>query len=315
MNDKVSIIIPVYNGENYMKEAIDSALAQTYNNLEVIVVNDGSTDRTEEIALSYGDKITYISKSNGGVSSALNVGISNMTGDWFSWLSHDDIYECNKIYNQMIDVKYARLNNIDVNKIMFYCKSSIIDADGKKKKHKFKLGNLKGFYSGAEMLSYIFKGFSIGGCGLLIPKGMFNILGGFEEKMRYMQDIFMWEKAFIYGYGLYISDDKLVKSRVHEKQISSTGINYGLIDREVVGKYLADNLSNVRHNKDLLKEYMYLCMRNNSINVGKYIYDSLLKKNRIKGGDKFKYYCSYFKGIAFKMVKSIYYKVEFGAKR
>jgi len=74
---KVSIIIPVYNGSNYLREAIDSALAQTYKNIEIIVINDGSSDegRTEAIAKSYGDKIRYIYKKNGGVSTALNVGI------------------------------------------------------------------------------------------------------------------------------------------------------------------------------------------------------------------------------------------------
>ena len=66
---KVSIVIPVFNGSNYLREALDSALAQTYTNCEVIVVNDGSNDngKTREIALSYGNKIRYFEKENGGV--------------------------------------------------------------------------------------------------------------------------------------------------------------------------------------------------------------------------------------------------------
>ena len=63
----ISIIIPVYNGSNYLRDAINSALAQTYTNIEIIVVNDGSNDNgeTEKIALSYGEKIRYFSKENG----------------------------------------------------------------------------------------------------------------------------------------------------------------------------------------------------------------------------------------------------------
>ena len=100
-NPKVSIIIPVYNGEMYIKEAIDSALAQTYKNFEVIVVNDGSSDKTDEICKSYGSKIRYFKKENGGVSTALNLGIKKMNGEYFSWLSHDDLYLPNKIKEQI----------------------------------------------------------------------------------------------------------------------------------------------------------------------------------------------------------------------
>ena len=63
----VSIIIPVYNGQEYIKEAIDSALGQTYKNIEIIVINDGSTDKTEEIVKQYGNKIRYFKKVNGGI--------------------------------------------------------------------------------------------------------------------------------------------------------------------------------------------------------------------------------------------------------
>ncbi len=101
----VSIVIPVFNGSNYLKEAIDSALSQTYHNIEVIVVNDGSNDhgQSREIALSFGNKVVYYEKENGGVSSAFNFGIKNMKGEYFSWLSHDDLYYNNKIEVQIED--------------------------------------------------------------------------------------------------------------------------------------------------------------------------------------------------------------------
>ena len=86
----VSIIIPVYNGANYLREAIESALGQTYGNCEVLVINDGSNDHgeTEREALKFGDRIRYFKKENGGVASALNLGIRKMRGEYFSWLSH-----------------------------------------------------------------------------------------------------------------------------------------------------------------------------------------------------------------------------------
>ena len=89
-----------------MREAIDSALAQTYPDFEVIVVNDGSDDggMTERIALSYGTRINYCYKENGGVASALNVGILMMSGDLFSWLSHDDVYYPEKVAVQVAEL-------------------------------------------------------------------------------------------------------------------------------------------------------------------------------------------------------------------
>ena len=88
---KISIIIPVYNGSNYLQEAIESCLQQTYKEYEIIVVNDGSNDsgKTRAIAQKYDKQIRYFEKENGGVSSALNFGISKMEGDFFAWLSQD----------------------------------------------------------------------------------------------------------------------------------------------------------------------------------------------------------------------------------
>lgn len=96
---KVTIVIPAYNAANYLAEAVESAINQTYENIEIIVVNDGSNDNgaTADVAKKYRNSIRYIEKGNGGSSSALNCGILNMTGEWFSWLSHDDLYCPDKV--------------------------------------------------------------------------------------------------------------------------------------------------------------------------------------------------------------------------
>ena len=124
MDPLVSIVIPVYNGANFVREAIDSALAQTYRNIEIIVVNDGSTDNTRDIALSYGDKIRYFEKENGGVSTALNLAISEMKGEYFSWLSHDDLYAPEKVEAEIEALKTN--GNMDM---VVHCNYNILNME------------------------------------------------------------------------------------------------------------------------------------------------------------------------------------------
>ena len=97
----VSVIIPVYNGELYLKEALDSVFSQTYRPIEVIVIDDGSTDKTRDIALQYADKITYIYQQNGGVASARNRGIEASHGEYLSLLDADDLWIETKLQEQM----------------------------------------------------------------------------------------------------------------------------------------------------------------------------------------------------------------------
>jgi len=94
---RVSIIIPVFNQEKFIAEAIESSLNQTYSDIEVIVVDDGSTDQSPEIIKSYSDRITIITQKNRGISSAYNVGIKKMSGEWFKWMSGDDILYPNAV--------------------------------------------------------------------------------------------------------------------------------------------------------------------------------------------------------------------------
>ncbi|MBR5181505.1 MAG: glycosyltransferase family 2 protein [Clostridiales bacterium] len=93
---KVSIIIPIYNSENYLEKCIGSAVSQTYDDIEIILVNDGSTDNSGNICLAYGSKdnrIKLISKKNAGVSAARNAGLDIATGDLITFIDSDDHIE------------------------------------------------------------------------------------------------------------------------------------------------------------------------------------------------------------------------------
>jgi hypothetical protein len=98
---QVSVIIPTYNRAGYVVEAIDSVLAQTFNEHEIIVVDDGSTDNTKEVLAKYGDRLRYIYQANAGVSSARNHGIQEAKADWIAFLDSDDIWFPEKLAVQM----------------------------------------------------------------------------------------------------------------------------------------------------------------------------------------------------------------------
>lgn len=230
----VSIVIPAYNASNYLSEAIDSALAQTYPNVEIIVVNDGSNDdgATEQVALSYGHKIRYFSKENGGSSSALNMGIANMTGEWFSWLSHDDLYVPEKLEKQVDYMRSLNLSEVELKNHIFFSASELIDANGKtirtvKTSEKIDLANrIEAFphngYLIAEPTAYNFHG-----CSCLIHKSAFANIGVFNEGLRIINDIDLWFRLYSANYKVHYIPIPLVKGRVHAKQVSkSIGFSY-----------------------------------------------------------------------------------------
>ncbi|HEY5464299.1 MAG TPA: glycosyltransferase family A protein [Hanamia sp.] len=99
MDDKISVIIPCYNQAHFLNESVGSVLAQTYTNWECIIVNDGSTDNTESVALAFTEKdsrIKYIEKENGGLSSARNKGLDEAAGDYIQFLDSDDMITSDK---------------------------------------------------------------------------------------------------------------------------------------------------------------------------------------------------------------------------
>ena len=97
----VSVIIPVYNRAQYIKDCLDSVINQTYKAYEIIVVDDGSTDNLREILVPYMDKIQYIYKQNGGPSSARNAGTKVSNGEYIAFLDADDMWLPEKLELQI----------------------------------------------------------------------------------------------------------------------------------------------------------------------------------------------------------------------
>lgn len=207
----VSIIIPVYNGANYLREAIDSALAQTWLHCEVVVVNDGSQDdgATETIALSYGPRIRYIAKENGGVASALNMGIEHMRGEFFSWLSHDDMYHLEKIAVQM-DYVLALPENEQADMCLF-TDYAVVNSLGK----KLFTVQVDGDTLRQKPFLAVFK-HMLNGCTALISKQLLLKAGPFQN-LPTTQDYDMWFR-FVRLAPLHHLACSTLLSRHHERQ-------------------------------------------------------------------------------------------------
>jgi len=208
-NPRVTIVIPVYNGANYLAAAIESALSQTYDNLEIIVVNDGSTDggATEAVAARYLSRVKYIAQENRGVAGALNAAVSQMSGDFFAWLSHDDIHLSHKTERQI--AYHAKLGNPNASVFTDYY---IIDGTGKI------IDEMKwdhAYFVRCPRLSLL--GGRINGCSLLVPRRVLHEFGPFDERLRFVQDYDLWNKIQT-KYEFFHQPETLIKYRSHPEQ-------------------------------------------------------------------------------------------------
>ena len=226
----VSIVIPVFNGANYMRQAIDSALAQTYPQVEVLVVNDGSTDNgeTERIAGSYGERIRYFAKENGGVASALNRGLREMRGSYFAWLSHDDAFLPEKTSRQ---VGFLRAN-----RAFAACYTDYLQVDpGGAVIRRVAVP----WRPREKALKALFARQYINGSTVMVQRECFDRVGIFDEKLRYTQDMEMWFRL-LQHYEFGRVPWPLARQRVHPEQGSRDARPHQRESRELLERLFAD---------------------------------------------------------------------------
>ncbi len=239
----ISVVIPVYNGADYMRQAIDSALDQTYDNVEVIVVNDGSNDNgaTEAIALSYGGKIRYFAKENGGVATAVNLAISHMRGEYFAWLAHDDWWEHNKLAKLTAEAARSGTGKfIFTSRCINYKQSEniMIEPDV-----LFDVGSL------FDILSNMFTP-RVNLATMLIPRRAFNEVGLFDPECRTTQDYDLIFRLIKAGYTFIPLDSILTVRRIHDQMGTLALVDIHIQELEFLYlKYIAcffDDISAMR---------------------------------------------------------------------
>ncbi|MEE1224486.1 MAG: glycosyltransferase [Clostridia bacterium] len=301
----VSIIIPVYNGSNYLREAINSALAQTYKNIEIIVVNDGSNDNgeTERVALSYGERIRYFYKDNGGSSSALNYGIQKMKGDYFSWLSHDDMYKPDKIEKQV-----QKISAVIHKKQIVICGFELINVTGEHIPYPKK--QLDGNFTYVEMFNKLTSGYGINGCGVLVPKEVMNEVGFFDENFKYVNDTDYWYRLMLNKCHFTCFDEQLVLSRVHNEQVTIKKAELFKTESIIMSRKIFSQMFEAfESNLDIIKLYLRFVIKNGELSVANEV---IYELNR-RGYNQYRIqiYLLFVYGRIIRLLKEIYKKLFF----
>ena len=179
---KVSVIIPTYNYAQYVGIAVESVLDQSYPDLEILVVDDGSTDKTQATLRPYTPWIHYYYKDNGGTASALNFGITRASGKYICWLSADDIFLPDKIAKQVSLMENQPTLGFS------YTSFIVIDGGGNKQYEVH-----SPFYGDhREMVIKLMEGCFINGSSVMMRKSAIDQVGLFDESMATVHDYELW---------------------------------------------------------------------------------------------------------------------------
>jgi len=231
-NPKVSIIIPVYNGEKYITYAIESALAQTYRNFEIIVVDDGSTDGSYEKIKPFLPFVKYIFQENQGVAAARNTAIKHSSGELIAFLDQDDLWLPEKLELQ---VDYL-LHNPDVG--LVHSNMSYINEEGKPTKRDSVFPfptNLSG-----SCFPELFIRNQIAILTVLLRRDCLDKMGFFNEQFSSLDDYELWlrvSRYFLIGYiDLFLASYRLHGSNTHRNWLAITLTRLKVIE-SLLGKH------------------------------------------------------------------------------
>jgi len=221
-NETVSIAIPVYNSETFLEQSINSALNQTYSELEIIAIDDGSNDNSLQILKNYEDKIKIIHQSNQGLAYALNNAIKTMNGKWFKWFSPDDV-----LLPQSVEVLVNEAKKNPENTIV-YSNWMMIDENNNELR-SFKESNLNEL----EIFDYnvrLLDGQQINVNTSLIPSILFKkgcLFRQLSEPTAIDYDFFL-RAGILHHTKFHLIEKTLLKYRIHSEQFSHSNISQTL---------------------------------------------------------------------------------------
>ncbi len=203
MKPLVSCIVPVFNGERYLAEALDSILAQTWRPLEVIVVDDGSTDGTAHIAAGYGERISYLRQANAGPAAARNRGLDAARGEFIAFLDADDLWHKEKLALQMARFEARPELELCLSHLQHFWEPEMKDEEDRLRDHRFS----------KPLPAYATQ-------AILARRALFDAVGRLDPALRILDDTDWLLRAADRGTVTEMVPDVLTFRRMHGSNIS-----------------------------------------------------------------------------------------------
>ncbi len=226
----VSVIMSVYNGANYIAQAIQSVLDQTYHNFELIIVDDGSTDNTSQIVSSFDNhSIRYIYQQNQGQSSARNTGIQIAQGKYICFIDHDDIFLKDKLQLQVT------LLDTHPQVGLVYGWADVIDSSGHSTRD-----TLTATYEGDVLRTLLRHNFIRSPSLVMCRREVFDKVGIFDRQLPPCEDYDMWIRIAYAGYEVACVQSLITQYRVHTTNASSNIKKSISKDIEVLTKFYSN---------------------------------------------------------------------------
>lgn len=289
----ISIIMPAFNAEPYICESIESVLNQSYPNIELIVINDGSTDNTANTISHLMDSIIYIETDNKGVSAARNLGIEQAKGEWLAFLDADDIWFGNKL-----QLQFDQLGG---------CNWSYTDSYyfGAQYKHDTKRSDLSPLLSG-NIFNHLLTENIITTSSVLVKKSLVQNVGGFDETLEALEDWKLW-LDIAQTHSISYINEPLLKYRVYPGSTSRKARKMLPLHEHIIAHATA-SLGNKSNKQTIRNQALY-----NSLNVCSYIAED-------SQDYRFSLYCAYRAYLLFpwktsslkRLVRCVLNNIKFG---
>jgi glycosyltransferase involved in cell wall biosynthesis len=209
MPSLVSCIVPVFNGEKYLAEAIESIVKQSYRPIEIIIADDGSTDGTAMVAERYHQQIRYLRQANAGTAAARNLGLSVAAGEFVAFLDADDLWHPEKLARQVACFREEHKLDYCVAHAQNFWIPELVEEEKRFRDHRMSKA-LPGYVTGT----------------LLAARDCFNTVGHFNTSIKHADDTDWFLRANERGAVMKLLPDVLLYRRLHHTNLSRVRASY-----------------------------------------------------------------------------------------